>query len=282
MQAIFHSFRSHTVDWVLLVCFFSVYAPVYYMLFLHSWSKEENSYGWLVLLIVGYLFWQKKHLLVQKIHFYKIHWPACIIFVIGILMFVIGYSQSIQALAVGSQIPVMTALLVQFKGSKIAKACWFPLFFIAFIVPMPAQFLDLVTLPLKIAVSYVAEWILYYAEYPIGRSGVILQIGNYQLLVADACAGMKTLMSLEAMGLLYLNIVQHDSWQRNLMLGLLIIPISFIANVTRVVILALITFHFGDAAGQGFMHKFAGLVLFMVALLLIMSIDTLIQKRVKT
>ena len=86
----------------------------------------------------------------------------------------------------------------------------------------------------------------------------MLQLGPYQLLVANACAGLHTFFALEALGLLYMNLVRHESLLRNLLLVVLIAPIAFAANVIRVIALALITYHFGDAAGQGFLHGFAG------------------------
>ena len=76
------------------------------------------------------------------------------------------------------------------------------------------------------------------------------------------------------MGLLYLNVVRHTSLMRNVVLAILIVPISFAANVIRVMVLALITYHLGDEAGQGFLHGFAGLVLFMTALMFIIATDT--------
>jgi exosortase len=127
---------------------------------------------------------------------------------------------------------------------------------------------------MKMAVSYAAEHVLFWAGYPVGRSGIILQIGQYKLLVADACAGLHTLLTLEALGLLYLNLVRRDSTFRNVGLALLIVPISFAANVIRVMTLSLITYYFGDAAGQGFLHGFAGMVLFLTALALIILVDT--------
>jgi exosortase/archaeosortase family protein len=102
-------------------------------------------------------------------------------------------------------------------------------------------------------------------------------MGQYQLLVADACAGMRTLLMLEAFGILYLNVVRHSSFVRNLGLALLIVPISFSANVIRVVALAIITYHFGDEAGQGFLHDFAGLVLFVSALALTVAFDSALR-----
>jgi len=134
-----------------------------------------------------------------------------------------------------------------------------------------------VTMPMKMAVSYAAANVLYWAGYPIARTGVTLQIGQYMLLVADACAGLHTLLTLEALGLLYLNIVRRDSALRNIGLAILIVPISFTANVIRVMTLTLITYHFGDAAGQGFLHGFAGIVLFLSALLLIIGFDAALQ-----
>jgi exosortase/archaeosortase family protein len=75
-----------------------------------------------------------------------------------------------------------------------------------------------------------------------------------------------------------MNIVSHASRARNVLLAILIIPISFVANVVRVVILILVTYHFGDAAGQGFVHGFAGMVLFVVALTLILAVDSLLGR----
>jgi exosortase/archaeosortase family protein len=107
-------------------------------------------------------------------------------------------------------------------------------------------------------------------------------VGPYQLLVADACAGLNTLLTLEALGLLYLNLVRHESAARNITLAILIVPISFAANVIRVITLTLITYHFGDEAGQGFLHGFAGMVLFMAALMLIIAADTATRAFVRT
>ena len=119
------------------------------------------------------------------------------------------------------------------------------------------------TAPLKSAVSHVAELALHAAGYPIGRSGVTLTIGPYHLLVADACAGLNSVFSLEAIGVFYMSIIGHTHRLRNVLLAILILPISFVSNVTRVIVLVLITYHFGDEAGQGFVHGFAGILLFI-------------------
>jgi len=89
---------------------------------------------------------------------------------------------------------------------------------------------------------------------------------------------MRTLFMLEALGILYLNLVHYKSMLRNIMLPILIIPISFVANVIRVIVLVLITYYFGDEAGQGFMHGFAGIVLFLAGLVIMVGADSLLRQ----
>ncbi|MES3020115.1 MAG: exosortase B [Pseudomonadota bacterium] len=196
---------------------------------------------------------------------------------VGLLLYILGRSQHIIALEIGSFLWVMAALVLLKFGTRALRALWFPFFFMLFMIPLPGQLVSMLTLPMKTAVSYITEHLLYLAGYPIARNGVILQIGQYQLLVADACAGLQTLLTLEALGLFYLNVVRHTSSLRNIALALLIIPISFTANVIRVIVLTLVTYYFGDAAGQGFLHGFAGMVLFVSALILILALDSLLQ-----
>lgn len=197
-------------------------------------------------------------------------------FFLGLLGYIIGRSQQILLLEIGSFILLLSGALLIKRGFSALKVMWFPLFLL-FMIPLPGSVVSVLTMPMKMAVSYVAEQILFFSDYPIARNGVILQVGQYQLLVADACAGLQTLLTLEALGLFYLNLVQHTSMFRNVALAILIVPISFSANVIRVIVLTLITYHFGDSAGQGFLHDFAGLVLFVSALILILIMDGLLQ-----
>lgn len=263
--------------WPILLGLLALYAPTYQGLFTGIWgSGGDQAHGPIVLMVVLFLFWQNRQsLLPNAASTFPILGSTSLVF--GLLLYVVGRSQAIVMLDIGSQIFVFTGLILLTRGLPALKAMWFPIFFILFMIPLPGVFLDAVTMPMKMAVSYVAEHILFWFGYPVARTGVILQIGQYQLLVADACAGMHTLISLEALGLLYLNLVKHNSVFRNITLAVLIVPISFTANVIRVMVLTLVTYYFGDAAGQGFVHGFAGMVLFIVALTLIMSVDSLLQ-----
>lgn len=263
-------------EWVpIFLGLIALYVPTWVDLSRTIWATEAQAHGPIILGVALWFFW-KQRLVIHRIEASpaKTGWP---LFVFGLLFYILGRSQDILLFEVGSQIIVISSLLLIVRGWVALRAAWFPLFFLLFMIPLPGAFVDALTLPMKMAVSYVAEHVLYWVGYPISRTGVILQIGQYKLLVADACAGLQTLFTLEALGLLYLNIVRHDSLFRNITLAILIIPISFTANVIRVIVLTLITYHYGDAAGQGFLHGFAGIVLFITALLLIIGLDALLQ-----
>jgi len=254
-----------------------LYLPSLYDLFTGIWARDDQFHGPIVLAISLWLLqrnWAAMEVAARDAKPSIWGWPVV---VLALLMYALGRSQAIGIFEVGSVIWLLAGMLLLLRGTTGLKAQWFALFFMLFMVPLPAQVVDLVTMPMKMAVSYVAENILYAVGYPIGRNGVVLQIGQYMLLVADACAGLHTLLTLEALGLLYLNLVRRDSVFRNIMLAILIVPISFTANVIRVMALSLITYHFGNEAGQGFLHGFAGMVLFLSALLLIIGFDSALQ-----
>lgn len=258
----------------------AMYVPTFVDLFMGLWRSDEQMHGPIILAVCLYLFWSLRNDIqdapVEPRR--AIAWP---LLVVGLLAYILGRSLDIIMFELGSLLWILPALLLMQRGTRALKACWFPIFFLFFMVPLPGPIVDMLTLPMKTFVSWATENILFALGYPISRNGVILYLGQYQLLVADACAGLHTLFSLEALGLFYLHLTRHESWGRNTALAILIIPISLTANTIRVISLSLITYYFGDEAGQGFLHGFAGMVLFVSALLLIMSLDSLIQYALK-
>lgn len=240
-----------------------------------TWRDPAHSDGPLVLAIAAWLFVAKARRLrrdprIEMRPSSAAGWP---LIVLGAGLHAIGRSQDFVALEVLALVPVLLGCTLLLFGAAVARRMWFAFVFLLFLVPMPGSLVDAVTQPLKIAVSQAAEGMLHAAGYAVGRAGVTLSIGPYRLLVADACAGLNSLFVLEAFGLLYLNVVQHASAFRNVAMTLLVVPVSFAANVVRVTTLALVTFHFGDAAGRGFVHQFSGVLLLMCALLLLIAAD---------
>jgi exosortase B len=263
--------------WPALLGLALLYGPSLFDLLRGIWSTDEQRHGPIVLGMAVWLLYRNWGAMERASVGQASHAAGWPVLVFGLLCYLLGRTEQILILEIGSAIWVLAGVLLLARGTAALKVQWFALFFMLFMVPLPGAFVDNVTMPMKLAVSYVAEHVLFWVGYPIGRTGIMLQIGQYKLLVADACAGLHTLFTLEALGLLYLNLVRHESAARNVLLALIIMPISFTANVLRVMVLCLITYHFGDAAGQGFLHGFAGLVLFLSALLLIIGMDSLLR-----
>lgn len=263
--------------WIVLAGMAAMYGPSFHDLFNGIWSTDENAHGPIVLAVALWLLYTKWNDIADRIEPAPapiLGWPLV---AASLLFYILGRSQDILIFEIGSLIPMLAGLILVFFGRATLLRLWFPLFFMLFMIPLPGILVDAVTQPMKMGVSWAAEHLLYALGYPIARTGVILVIGQYQLLVADACAGLHSLFTLEALGLLYLNLVRHDSFARNVTLAILIVPISFCANVIRVIVLTLITYHFGDEAGQGFLHGFAGMVLFISALILIIGVDSMLR-----
>ena len=257
---------------IVLVALALLYFPTYWDLSHTIWRSSDQSQGPLMLGAALWLMFQRRNEL-AVLPSRPQHRSGGLLLAFGLVMYAVGRSQSIWLFEVGSQIAVFAALLLLFKGTQAIRVAWFPLFFLIFMVPLPGPLVSALTSPLKSGVSWAASELLFALGYPVSRSGVILTVGPYLILVADACAGLTSMFSLEALGLLYLNIVRHESALRNGLLSVLMIPISLLANVVRVLVLVLVTYHFGDAAGRGFLHGFAGVLLFVVALLLTFFAD---------
>jgi exosortase len=142
-------------------------------------------------------------------------------------------------------------------------------------VPPPGWILDTFTVPLKAKIS---DWVvdaLYRAGYPIAQNGVMIMIGPYQLMVADACAGLNSIFALSAIGILYVYLAGH-SLARNVVLLCATLPIAVAANVVRVAALVLIAYYAGIGAIEGAYHELTGIALFAVALMLLLALDSLI------
>lgn len=239
-----------------------------------SWSTEQGAHGPIVLATGIWLVmrqWNKAM---------EITRPGSIVIglfllIPALLLYAFARITNIVEIEGFAMYGALLSVLYITAGGAVMRLLWFPLLYLLFVFPPPDTAVAMVTQPLKIWISRATIDLLYEAGYPIAGSGVTIQIGQYQLLVAAACAGLNSLISLSAIGLFYVYIRHNANWRYAALLMLAIIPVAVIANFARVLILVLITYHFGEAMAQGFIHNFAGVTMFAISVLGIFAVDAL-------
>lgn len=269
------------VPWlVALAGFLVMYVPVYWWAANGIWKTDDHGHGPIILAVLAWLFWSihKDLIALPARPMPLLGWP---VFLFGLLLYVAGRAFNISILELGSQGVVVAGLLLLMRGWGAIRLAWFPVIYFIFMVPLPGMLVDAITGPLKMWISDIVETLLYAVGYPISRSGVILSIGQYQLQVADACSGLHSMFSLSALGTLFMYIMNRKSRLHNAVMLVSILPIAFVANIIRVIVLVLVTYHMGDEAGQGFLHGAAGMVLMIAALLFFFALDKLLETVIK-
>jgi exosortase len=239
-----------------------------------SWSTEQGGHGPIVLVTGLWLLWRELKaghaerrpgkLLIGLL----LMAPLIAIFLLARITGVL----EIEAFAMYGALIAGAYLLV---GGAVLRTIWFPLVYLAFTLPPPDSVVAAVTQPIKIAISQWVVSLLDLLGYPVANSGVTIQIGQYQLLVAAACAGLNSIVTLGALCLFYVYLRHRSNFTAFLIMSLAAIPVAIVSNFVRVLLLVLITYHFGDSVAQGFVHDFAGLLMFAVALLTVFAIDQL-------
>jgi exosortase len=257
---------------VLMLGLVAIAAPTMLFVAKESWSTEQGSHGPIVFFTGLWLLWRL--------------WPAArarasapdwrlVALGLPVFLALYAFSRITQIVELEGYLMYACVLIMLYSviGWRAMRALWFPLFYLAFIFPPPETIVGAVTLPMKMELSKAAIWLLSLFGYPIGGEGVQIFIGQYELLVAAACAGLNSIISLSAISLLYIYIRHQADWRYAGLLIVLVVPVALIANFARVLTLILLTYHFGEAAAQGFLHNFAGLFMFAVALLVMYLID---------
>lgn len=239
-----------------------------------SWSTEQGGHGPLVLATGIWAIWRelKGKALEGR--------PANLLLALPLIalclgLFIITRITGVLEVEGFAMYGALVAGAYILFGPALIRTIWFPLVYLAFTLPPPDTVVAFVTQPIKIAISSWAVSLLHLVGYPVASSGVMIYIGQYQLLVAAACAGLNSIVTLTALCLFYVYLRHRSNPIAFLVIALAAIPVAIISNFIRVLALVLITYHFGDAAAQGFMHDFAGLLMFAVALLTIFAVDRL-------
>lgn len=261
--------------WILLAVALS--APTLYRLGVQVWSRDIGAHGPIVLATGLWLVWRKLPSMTEEAR------PGHIaLTTLGVLVslpiYVFGRAYDVISLEAAGLYGFAMSLMHDRFGVRTLAKNWFPLLYLALLLPLPGWMIDQFTAPLKLLVSVLSFGVVEPMGIPIVREGVTMTAGPYQLLVEDACSGLNSLIGLIAITLFYIYLLRNAGWRYSLFLLCLIIPVAIIANVLRIVTLILLTYNFGDAVGQGFLHVTAGLFLFAVALVLMFAIDNVASR----
>lgn len=249
--------------------------PTMFQVARDTWSTEQGGHGPLVLATGLWAVWRelkgkKLDLAPGKLVF------GLPVLVVALTLFILARVTGVLEVESFSMYGALVAGAYLLWGGNLLKAIWFPLIYLAFTLPPPDTVVAAVTQPIKIAISSSAVSLLHWLGYPVASTGVTIQIGQYELLVAAACAGLNSIITLTALCLFYVYLRHRSDPVAFILIAIAAIPVAVISNFVRVLLLVLITYHMGDAAAQGFLHDFAGLLMFAVALFTIFGFDMLV------
>ncbi len=262
-------------NWLLALGIVALAIPTVASLAREVWSTEDGSHGPIVLASGAWLMarkWNEMRAVARP----PSTGLALAVLLAALMVYLFGRLIGVLGIEMFGLMAVFVGLLFAFFGQSGVRAMWFPIFYLAFLIPLPDTLVALVTGPMKLWISQAAAITLQLAGYPVANTGVVLQVGPYELLVAAACSGLNAIFSLSAIGLFYIYLLHRSSWRYALLLLLFVVPCAIFANFVRVLILILITYYFGDAAAQGFLHNVAGILTFALALGAIFLIDHLL------
>jgi exosortase len=261
--------------WILVAGGLALMLPSLYSMARGPWSVESGVHGPIVLATGIWLIW-------GRIPEIRVHmkpgagWITALALGLAVPLYAFGRAFDFISIEIAAMLLAFLAVAHAYFGLEVLKRLWFPIFYLGFLIPIPGWLLDVVTQPLKLLVSEAVTGGLAALGYPVGRQGVTIFVSTYQLLVEDACAGLNSLVSLSAIGLFYVYMLRGSNWRYSMLLLALVLPVAVGANMVRVAALVLITYYFGNAAAQGYLHNFAGMVTFVSALLLIFLVDMLL------
>jgi len=272
-MAIDGSFPSGTVPlWLPVVAgLAALYGPVYKDLAVGLWQADGETHAPLIALVSAFIIghrWRAFTILPDTCE----RLGGSSVFGFGLATAVVGIVTNNPLLSMASQPLVLAGAALLLRGWPGLRMLAFPLAYMIFMIPLPGVLEDALTGQFAIWISAWTEELLYFAGYPIARSGVIIAIGQYQLLIAEACSGVDSMLSMTAVGVLFIWLVQPRARWHSAMLLVSLLPIALGANLARVLLLMLITYHFGLATGSAW-HDWLGWSVFAGELGVLLAID---------
>jgi exosortase len=251
-----------------------LYYPVLVLL-VQDWIKlPDFSHGFLVPLVSLYLVWGKREDLATPPR--PANW-GLLLLVFGLALLFFGRLAAEYFTQRLSILVVIAGIVLFLLGRDHLRTVAFPLAFLVLMIPLPSILLQKLTGPMQFLASVCAANSLEMLGIPVLREGNIIHLSNTSLEVAEACSGIRSMISLFTLGVLFAYFTKKILWQR-ILLVLACLPITILVNAFRVSLTGVLAHYYGAAAAEGFFHEFSGYVLFMLAVVLFYGVSLLLSK----
>jgi len=241
----------------------AVYYRVVGKLVTDWWELPDFNHGFLVPIFAGYLVWEKrKTLLAIKAAPTS---SGIAVVAVGLVVLLLGVYGAELFLSRISLVILLAGLVLCFGGWELLKELRFILLVLLLAIPIPSIIFNEITLPLQTLAAKLASAMLPHFGVPVLREGNVIELPAMKLEVAEACSGIRSLMSLFAFSIFYGYFLER-SLVRRLVLALASIPIAIAANAVRILGTGLCVQYWDPDKAMGFFHEFSGWVMFMVSL----------------
>ncbi len=278
--SVMESWRDHRTAWLRAGLMLLPLAAMYYDTFLKIladwWQDPNNSHGLLIPPLALYFAWNKRHRFSAEPE--SPATAAGLILVFGsLLVYFVGRLGAEFFLTRTSAIGLVAGLLLFFHGWRRFRVMAFPLFFLLLAVPIPALIFNTVSIPLQGLASEASAGLLNFCDVPVLREGNVLQLASTSLGVAEACSGLRSLVSLIALAVI-LGYLRWSGLGQRFLLIAMSVPVALLLNVVRITITGFIAENWSVKYAMGFFHEFSGWVVFVVAFGILYGISALVQR----
>jgi exosortase len=252
---------------------------VYWQVFVRlvdAWLVDGNySHGFLILPIALYLVWERKQSLLAAP--LQPTWAGLVVLAGGIVVLLAGLLGSELFLSRISLLGTLAGIILFLFGRAHLRILFFPLAFLLLMIPLPAIIFNKIAFPLQLIASRVGEAAISAANIPVLREGNVLILANTSLEVAEACSGIRSLVSLLTLAIVYGYFTDPRMWVRVTM-AISTIPVAIVANGARVAGTGIASQWWGPSVAEGFFHEFSGWVVFIVAFGMMLGLQRLIVR----
>lgn len=258
---------------VLLIGFGLLYRDVIAKL-LHDWQHDDNySHGFLIVPISLYFAWERRDRLAAAAR--TPSWLGVVLLLGSLATLVAGVLGAELFLTRVSIVGVVAGTVLFMLGWQHLRILTLPILFLLLMIPIPAIIFNQIAFPLQLLASRFGEVTLQVLHIPVLREGNVITLANTQLEVAEACSGIRSLISLLTLGIVYGYFVHPSAWVRTV-IALATIPVAILANGLRVAGTGVAAHYYGPAAAEGFFHTFSGWLVFLVAFAMLFVIHRVI------